>query len=178
MTTMKALTVCQPWAYAIMRLGKEIENRSWPTAHRGELLIHAGKSLEWMEGGRQEIEGVMGLTLPPTRDLAMGAIVGLVHLEDCVRSDMAMARYARQARWINPSAGWGWKVSVITVFADPIPFKGAMGLFDVPCEVVADQLGRRRELAAADEGVAAVGAPGGDPSGVRVVRPGQGRLFG
>lgn len=28
---MKALSIKQPWVYAIFRLGKDIENRDWPT---------------------------------------------------------------------------------------------------------------------------------------------------
>jgi len=37
----KALTIRQPWAFAILNLGKDVENRSWRTRHRGPLLIHA-----------------------------------------------------------------------------------------------------------------------------------------
>lgn len=32
---MKALTVCQPWAWAIVHHTKRIENRSWETMYRG-----------------------------------------------------------------------------------------------------------------------------------------------
>jgi hypothetical protein len=39
--SVKALTIRQPWAYAILRLGKDVENRSWRTHYRGPLLIHA-----------------------------------------------------------------------------------------------------------------------------------------
>lgn len=38
---MKALTVRQPWAWAIARGHKPIENRSWTTSYRGPLAIHA-----------------------------------------------------------------------------------------------------------------------------------------
>ena len=44
MRQMKALTVLQPYAWAIVTGLKKIENRTWPTSHRGELLIHAGLS--------------------------------------------------------------------------------------------------------------------------------------
>src|ERR1051326_1498970 len=39
----KALSVRQPWAWLIIYGGKDIENRDWPTSHRGPTLIHAGK---------------------------------------------------------------------------------------------------------------------------------------
>lgn len=28
---------------------KRVENREWPTSYRGPLLIHAGKSREWLD---------------------------------------------------------------------------------------------------------------------------------
>src|ERR1022692_2534011 len=38
---MQVLSVRQPWAWAIARGRKAVENRSWETAHRGLLGIHA-----------------------------------------------------------------------------------------------------------------------------------------
>ena len=40
---MKALTLWQPWASLIAVGAKTIETRSWSTAYRGPLLIHAAK---------------------------------------------------------------------------------------------------------------------------------------
>ena len=42
---MKALSIQQPWAWAIIRLGKDIENRTWNTHHRGTFVVHAGQRL-------------------------------------------------------------------------------------------------------------------------------------
>lgn len=39
---MKTLAVRQPWAWAIARGHKNVENRGWVTPHRGPLAIHAG----------------------------------------------------------------------------------------------------------------------------------------
>jgi hypothetical protein len=45
---MKALSIRQPFASLICRGIKTIENRSWDTAYRGKLMIHAsGKPLAW-----------------------------------------------------------------------------------------------------------------------------------
>lgn len=38
----KALTVRNPWAWAIINAGKDVENRSWQTEYRGQVFIHAG----------------------------------------------------------------------------------------------------------------------------------------
>ena len=40
---MKALSIKQPWADLIGSGAKTIETRTWSTAYRGPLLIHAGK---------------------------------------------------------------------------------------------------------------------------------------
>ena len=45
---MKTLSIRQPFASLICRGIKTIENRTWNTAYRGKLLIHAsGKPLAW-----------------------------------------------------------------------------------------------------------------------------------
>ena len=41
---MKALTVKNPWAWAIIHFGKDVENRSRPTSHRGRLYIHVAQT--------------------------------------------------------------------------------------------------------------------------------------
>lgn len=46
---MKALTVQQPWAWAIIHGGKDVENRTQLWRHRGPLAIHAGR--RWSERG-------------------------------------------------------------------------------------------------------------------------------
>ena len=38
----RAITIRQPYAWAIVKKGRRIENRTWITKSRGDLLIHAG----------------------------------------------------------------------------------------------------------------------------------------
>jgi hypothetical protein len=75
---MKALTVRQPWAELILLGRKRYELRSWPTRHRGQLLVHAGSSASPMD---QENCHRAGLDWRP---LDRGAIVGVVEVVDCV----------------------------------------------------------------------------------------------
>jgi len=49
----RAITVKQPWAWAIAHGGKTVENRSRGTRHRGLLLIHAG--LAWSDRGAHDV---------------------------------------------------------------------------------------------------------------------------
>lgn len=75
----KALTVIQPWAWAIIHGGKLVENRSWPTDYRGPLLIHAGKSTVHL------IDPANPPEISPR--LEFGAAIGTVDLIDCVRRE-------------------------------------------------------------------------------------------
>lgn len=72
---MKALTVCQPYADMIAKNEKPIENRNWPTAYRGPLAIHAGKSRSWLDEDDER----------ERPDMPFGAVVAIVRLADCVR---------------------------------------------------------------------------------------------
>ena len=77
---MKALSVRQPWAWAIVALDKDVENRTWATNRRGPLLVHAGKTYD--HEGRDFIENEMGIAVPD--ELPRGGIVGQADLVDCV----------------------------------------------------------------------------------------------
>lgn len=42
---MYALSIRQPWAWLILFGGKDVENRTWRTNIRGEILIHAASGM-------------------------------------------------------------------------------------------------------------------------------------
>jgi hypothetical protein len=46
MPEVRALTLRQPWAWAVAHAGKDVENRTWGTSWRGLLGIHAGTTLD------------------------------------------------------------------------------------------------------------------------------------
>lgn len=83
---MKAITLWQPWASAIMAGLKTVETRSWSTRYRGQLVIHAGTR-------RPTKREVQHLREQCTQeqwdrldfdDLPFGAALGVVDLVDCV----------------------------------------------------------------------------------------------
>lgn len=134
---MLALSIRQPWARLILVAGKDVENRDWPTRHRGRILIHAAQSMtrgEWEDAitfsraiisrtGRRHGDApctLRSLGLAPD-DLQRGGIIGSVDLVDCATasdSPWFMGRYGFVLR--NPK---------------PLPFtpwKGQLGFFDVP----------------------------------------------
>src|SRR6478752_931390 len=88
---MYAISVHQPWAWAILHAGKNVENRSWRTNHRGPLLIHAAKSSRsYVDQRRVDWPGRYGVELPKWEDLVTGALLGLVDVLYCVRPEWVL----------------------------------------------------------------------------------------
>jgi hypothetical protein len=109
-----ALSIRQPWAHAILHLGKDVENRPWRTHYRGRILIQAGL--------KAEREEALKLKLKPD-ELPTGAIVGSVVIVDCVRNS--------KSEWAI-SGQWHWILKNPRHLAKAIPFKGALGFIRVP----------------------------------------------
>lgn len=121
---MKALTVCQPFAWAIIHGPKKIENRTWPTDYRGPLAIHAGKSRKWLCPVLRD-----GTPAPAPAEMAFGAVIGRVKLVACVRR--------RDPRVIeDPFAEgqWCWVLEDPEPI-EPHPWRGKQRLFEVPDEI-------------------------------------------
>lgn len=169
---MKALTICQPFAHLIVLTdddprAKRVENRRWQTNYRGPLLIHAGKSREWLElddtGTRDEEYDI------PLADMTFGAIVGIAQLVGCVqlgslRIEQAYVELngqvlmdesnvtrkvvpdwaARKWPWLaahqHTEGPYCWVLAECRRFDRPIPYRGAQGLFEVPKELVFESL--------------------------------------
>lgn len=109
-----ALTICQPHAWAVIHGPKRYENRKWRCGYHGPLLIHAGKSRDWLRCTPYPGQ-------PPDEELPFGAIVGVVLMTGCVRPEAAADRYA--------TGPWCHVYADPIPFADPIPCPGAMGLW-------------------------------------------------
>jgi len=134
---MKALSIRAPWWFAILHFGKDIENRTWATNFRGTVYLHAGK---WFE--REEVvwdledihemrlqatgnDGALHVPLDAVR-AAGGCIVGMVDVVDCVTQS--------KSPWFVGAYGFVLRNPI--ALPKPIPFKGALGFFDVPDGVV------------------------------------------
>ena len=128
---MKALSVRAPWWWAILH-GKDIENRDWPTRFRGRVLIHASKwwsYREVVEDARDIYELIPSIVQEgDMRNFKPygGHIVGSVEIVDCVNRS--------NSPWFFGS--YGFVLARPVTFAEPIPFKGALGFFDVPDNLI------------------------------------------
>ena len=140
---MKAITICQPYAELICLPAtdprhKRVENREWPTRYRGPLLIHAGKNQGWLEiepgddgkpwDANYEI---------PLASMQFGAVVATCNLIDCLRIDRIEAgQYDKQYPWLrehqHASGTWCFVLADVVRLPNPIPWRGAQGLWDIP----------------------------------------------
>ena len=127
---MKVLSVRQPWAFCIMSMSKDIENRSWSTKFRGRMLLHAaqGMSRSEYEDCETLVETIFpsGNSLPEFDALQRGGIVGSIEITGCVtKSD---------SPWFFGPYGF--------VLANPLPLpfipaRGSLGFWEATPEIMA-----------------------------------------
>jgi hypothetical protein len=121
-----ALSVRQPWADLIVWGVKDVENRSWPTAFRGRLLIHAGRRVD--ADAVERLERRYGVVLPAGWQPRRGVLLGTVEIIDCVD------RHA--SRWFQ--GPWGFLLHDPRELPRPVPWRGRLGLFGVPWEALGE----------------------------------------
>ena len=127
-----ALSIRQPWAWAIIHAGKNVENRDWKPRNpglrfRGPVMIHASSGMT-----RDEYESCLGvchhvsyshpfppgLAMPAFDDLLRGGIVGTANVVDIVTD--------------SDSPWFFGRYGLVLEDVRPIPFipcKGALGFF-------------------------------------------------
>jgi hypothetical protein len=116
---MKALSIRQPWADAIIWHGKDVENRDWKTNFRGPVLIHAAKA--WGPQERADLAFVEDMTATKMEDVdrpLLGGIIGKAEIVDCVEE--------MDSRWFFGRYGF------VLRNAESLPFqpcRGQLGFF-------------------------------------------------
>jgi len=127
---MKALSIKQPWLWAITDLDKRIENRSW---NPPEWII--GKTIALHASKRDDIEGGLFINnisgkLPP-HNLPRGAIVAtcrIVGWIDMRNKGSCIGGSLLDDPWFFGPIGW--ILDDIYKLYKPIPCNGALGLWE------------------------------------------------
>jgi hypothetical protein len=122
---MKAISIKQPWAWAIVHGYKPVENRTWRTTHRGELAVHASRNFDkegyqWLLDHAKEV-GINMLDIPTPKQFVLGAVIGTVEITDCVRESTSP--------WFFGPVGF--LLTNAIAFKTPIPCKGRLSIFSV-----------------------------------------------
>jgi len=137
--TAKALSIRQPWLWAITHLDKRVENRTRATRHRGRVWLHASAKV-----GRDVLPALyrrltQGEVARAPDDYTTGAIVAVAELVDCLspHGDVVRitAEHCNQARWMEPDT-WKWVLAGVQRLPRPVPCNGKLGLWPVPPEIL------------------------------------------
>ena len=124
---MRAFTVYQPYAYAIVAGLKGYETRPRRTNIRGRVAVHAGlRDITVNEMKLCETYIPMGTIL------AMGAVVGTVEIVDCVPVEEVIGALTPQERALGDySPGrWAWVLKNPVMFDMPIYARGKQGWWE------------------------------------------------
>lgn len=147
----RALSIRQPWADLILRGYKDVENRNWPVPSTVDLPlrigVHASKRHEFGDGldlyldvvGDQGSALLLFSTTPDRR----GALLGYVTVTGChdfrscpdVEWEWTSASGRTDTRLCSPWAdpeGWHWTLADPVALREPIPMRGALGLWRMP----------------------------------------------
>lgn len=139
---MRALTVRQPWAWAIVHGGKNVENRTRNIAggYRGPVAIHAG--LQADEPALRDLPARPPEWVTAPRVFYYGVFLGVVDLVDVhhqvgsgARNDCCDSPWADA--WYH---GRGSLVHLVLAnprpLPEPIPCRGRLGLWTPPADVL------------------------------------------
>ncbi|MGO8759326.1 MAG: ASCH domain-containing protein [Terracidiphilus sp.] len=143
---MKTLTLTQPWASLVAIGAKQIETRSWTTAFRGRLAIHAAKGFpKWAKefAGEPPVSVLFGMnyeyprgaivatcrlvSVLPTRELQKN---GVIRMDDTARCpDFELTEQERDFGDYEPGR-YAWLLADIKPVSRPIIVNGALGLWE------------------------------------------------
>ena len=125
---MKVITIKQPWASLIAEGLKKYEFRTWNTKYRGDILIHAGKSID-----KKAVERFKEYNL----EYPTGCIIAKATLTDSIYVD---DDFVKEVGPTNPNVykgiierenweGYGFKLENVKKI-DPIYINGKLSLWD------------------------------------------------
>ena len=153
----KALSLTQPWASLVATGAKRIETRTWPTRYRGPLAIHASMRFPAAERALARTHPFSDAISDPDA-LPRGAVIAVVDLVDCIRTEEALRRGLvgpREVFFGDYSAGrWAWILGGPRLWGFDEPAGGRMQLW--PWRPGSDPL-RQAVAAWLERGATAVG---------------------
>lgn len=125
---MKVISIKQPFASLISEGIKEYEFRTWRTKYRGEILIHASKTID-----KKALEKFKKYNL----DCPTGCIIARVNITDCIKVDDAFREVLKSKNELVYSGvlndsefdGYGFKLENVEKI-EPIYINGQLGIWN------------------------------------------------
>lgn len=134
----KALSLKQPYAWLIANGYLLVDDRTWGTAYRGTMLIHASKGI--YEEYYDYLVANTDIPLPSKDKLGYGGVVGIAKLVLCARPDEISPTLTRKQRMHFsgvPRDGFGFLFD----HAKPLtlmPCPGKLGVFEIDMDALLD----------------------------------------
>ena len=134
---MKALTLTQPWATLVAIGAKRYETRSWYTAYRGPLAIHAAKSFpKWARAlcDKEPFGSILWSQNYRWHTLPLGKILATCRLVRCVpTANMPCTLPGNEEAFGDFTIGrYAWELTEVVMLLEPIPTRGMLGLWEWP----------------------------------------------
>lgn len=126
-----ALSLIQPWATLLVAGVKRYETRSWETAYRGPLLIHASKKIDRRYLAHPDVAALVmeaGIASFPT-----GAIIGQVMMAGCVPTEV-LADLVSDTELLVGDFGPGrfaWAMRDVRQWQTPLACRGHLKIWTV-----------------------------------------------
>lgn len=150
---MRAITIRPPWVYCIAHGFKTVENRGRPTAYRGLIALHAGRTADSAADYDPRVRAMWGSGVRIGQPV--GAVVKVARLVDCHRAhqppdglDWPTCCGKWADRWYKPGLpSYHLVLGDIFHLPEPVYVRGQQSVpWTLPPEVaekVADQLGEK-----------------------------------
>ena len=136
---MKVLSIKEPHASLLLTPYKTIETRSWGTNYRGEIFLHASKSMPSYGKEKAMWDRVLQLyekherTTGEKMAFRNGTIYAKAELVDCVLMTLeniaALPQDEIDAGYYEPGR-YMWVLKNVVLLPDPIPAKGRLGIWN------------------------------------------------
>jgi hypothetical protein len=160
---MKTLSLTQPWASLVAIGAKRVETRSWTTSYRGPIAIHAAKGFPkwaketvWQEPFLQRLRDAeiirfnifAGYAGEGEGSFPLGAVIATANLVDIWRVEKASEPQswrlsADEIAFGDYSRGrYAWFLSDVKQLPEPIPARGALGLWEWDASVALATAGK------------------------------------
>lgn len=126
---MRCLTLSQPWATLVALGLKKVETRPWTVRYRGPLAIHAAKGFPKFAREFAEEERAIGRFVAKCPLGAVVAIARLAEIRPALEVAQEISPLERLYGDYSPGR-FAWILEDVQALPEPIPAKGALGLWE------------------------------------------------
>ncbi|MCW2903452.1 MAG: hypothetical protein JWO67_5717 [Streptosporangiaceae bacterium] len=132
---MQAISVRQPWAWAIARGHSTLSNEDLPAVYRGPLLIHASMRVD-LKSSDSVLMHAAGWD-PGDPLAALGAVIAVAELTDVCGSTFQGDGTCGCGPWAEPRA-YHWRLAGVRPLPRPVFTLGRPGLWEPDPPVLGD----------------------------------------